>query len=251
MKTLGGSIFIRNGVRYDYNFIESIDCLLELCDQVAIVDAGSTDGTKEMMLDKYSGNSKVKIKCFESELWDTIHGKEKLVYFTDRAIELLDTEWNLYLQADEIIGEKSYEWIRKAIEEKQEAFLCRRINLWKSPFLQLNVPQSRMPCSEIVLRLAKTKFRSYGDAESLQTDTCSHEYIEAIKIWHLGFVRKREVMKDKIINMQCGVFNMEHFDEKLNGSDIFQPDRWFSAEDLEPIKEPLPRIIQRWAIERT
>lgn len=253
MKTLGGSIFVRDGIKFDYNFTESIDCLLEFCDQVAIVDAGSSDGTKELLLEKYSNNRKVRLWCFESTIWNTIEGKEKLVYFTDRAIDLLSTDWNFYLQADEILSEKSYEYVRQAIESsKYDSFLCRRINLWKSPFLKINVPQHRQPCSEIVCRLAKTKYKSYGDAESLRTDgaTCGHDFVEAIKIFHMGFVRKREVMKSKIENMQINVFGMANADDKLYQADGFNPDLWFSHTELEPIKEPLPKIIQTWAMNR-
>ena len=44
---LAGTIFIRDGIKYDYCFKESIQCLLEFCDHVFVVDAGSTDGTIE------------------------------------------------------------------------------------------------------------------------------------------------------------------------------------------------------------
>lgn len=250
MQSLGGSLIVRDGIKFDYNFVESINCLLGFCDQVAVIDGGSTDGTAEVL--KTMDNPKLKIKYYKPEDWTAIEGKEKLVWFTDRAIEMLDTDWNFYLQADEILHERSYSWVRKAIEDKADSYLCRRINLWGNPFTQLNVPQNRMPCSEIVCRLARTKYRSYGDAESLRTDgaTCGHNYIDAIVIYHMGFVRKREVMKAKIINMQEGVFGMSGHDAKLDGSDVFQPELWFSGSDLMPITEPLPRIIQHWALER-
>lgn len=250
MPTLGGTIIIRDGVKFDYNFEESIRCLLEFCDEVVCVDAGSTDGTIGILKSIHHPNLKL---VFSSPgIWDKIHGKQKLVHFTDAAIDRLTTDWNFYLQSDEILHERSYEWVRKAIEGKNDSYMCSRVNLWKNPFMRLDVPQNRMPCSEIVCRLAQTKYRSYGDAESLCVDgaTCGHEYIEAITIYHMGFVRKREVMKAKIINMQEGVFSMGGHDPKLDGHEIFQPDLWFSDEDLKPIAEPLPSIIQKWALER-
>ena len=67
----------------------------------------------------------------------------------------------------------------------------------------------------------------------------------------MGFVRKREVMRGKIINMQVDVFGMEHYDSKLDESELFNPDLWFDPKtDLKPIDEPLPAIIQNWAKER-
>lgn len=66
----------------------------------------------------------------------------------------------------------------------------------------------------------------------------------------MGFVRKREVMKAKVINMQEGVFEMANHDIKLDRSDIFQPELWFDDNDLKLIDEPLPLLIQNWAKER-
>lgn len=248
--TLGGTMFVRNGIRYDYNFVEAIKSLLDFCDKVVVVDAGSDDGTIPVLGELQSQNEKLRVFLADSYDWDHMPGKEKLVHYTDMAIRLLDTDWNFYLQADEIVHETSYPWIRRAITEDQEGFHLSRINLWKNPFMKLNVPQNRMPCSPVVLRLARTEFMSYGDAESLSTNTCSDNYVDLIKIYHMGFVRKREVMKAKIINMQEKVFGMMGHDPKLDQEEIFNPGLWFDDSELEPIKEPLPRLIQKWALER-
>lgn len=249
--TLGGTMFVRNGIRYDYCFREAIASLLSFCDKVVVVDAGSDDGTDDELIEIQEANpDKLKIILDDSVAWNSIPGKEKLVHYTDEAIRFLETDWNFYLQADEILHETSIPWIRRAITEDQEGFHVSRINLWKNPFMRLNVPQNRMPCSPIVLRLARTEFRSYGDAESLATNTCSDEYVDRIKIYHMGFVRRREVMKEKIINMQEKVFGMMGHDPKLDGHETFQPNLWFDDSELEPIKEPLPRLIQKWALDR-
>lgn len=248
--TLGGTMFVRDGLRFDYCFVEAIKSLLDFCDKVVVVDAGSTDGTIPVLGELQSQNEKLRVFLSDGYEWDKMPGKEKLVHYTDMAINLLDTDWNFYLQADEILHETSYPWIRRAITEDQEGFHVSRINLWKNPFMRLNIPQNRMPCSPIVLRLARSEFRSYGDAESLATNTCSDEYVDRIKIYHMGFVRKREVMKEKIINMQEKVFGMMGHDPKLDGHETFQPNLWFDDSELEPIKEPLPRLIQKWALDR-
>ena len=46
--TLGGSTFIWNGIKQDYNFIETLECLYELCDEIAVVYGGD-DGTVEVV----------------------------------------------------------------------------------------------------------------------------------------------------------------------------------------------------------
>lgn len=250
MKRLGGTLFVRNGVQYDYCFKEAIMSLKEFCDEVIVVDAGSDDiGTIEVL--KTLEDSKTKIIYRDKEEWFEQHGREKLAFFTNKAIEHLTSEWNFNLQADEIVHEKSYDTIHKAINSGlAEAYMCSRVNLWQSPYLQLNVEHERMPCSKEIIRLTKSCYRSWGDGESIDAQ-CIYDFVRSIKIYHMGFVRKREVMKGKIINMQEAVFEMGSHDAKLDGDDMFHPELWFDPKkDLRPIDEPLPILIQQWAKER-
>lgn len=251
--TLGGSIFVRNGVKYDYCFKESILSLLEFCDEVSCVVVEGEDETVSIVKQLESENEKLKVTYLPQSEWDAQQGKaqSKLCYFTDIAISKLTTDYNFYQQADEIMHESCYNKIREVIKSGQPAYFCTRINLWQSPYLQLNVPQNRKPCSTEIIRLAKTEFRSYGDAESLAVPTADYSCVNDIRMYHMGFVRKRDIMKAKVINMQEGVFEMGSHDVKLDGSDIFHPERWFDPkEDLKPIDEPLPTLIKNWAKER-
>jgi hypothetical protein len=249
--TLGGSQFVRNSFLFDYCAQESIENLLEFCDKVSVVDAGSTDETIDMLHELESKHKKLSVLYLKPEEWEKTKGmgREKLCVFTDMAIARLDTDYNYYQQSDEITHENSFEFIRKAIETNQEAYMIKRINLWASPYLRLNVPQNRLPCSTEIIRLAKTQYRSIGDAESLDAQ-CVMDYVPYIRMYHMGFVRKKEVMKSKIINMQCGVFEMENYDNKLDQTEYFNPYAYFEEKDLAPIDEPLPNIIQHWAFTR-
>lgn len=250
--TLGGSIFVRNGVKYDYCFKESILSLLEFCDEVSCVVVEGEDETEDIIRKLESENKKLKVTYLPQSEWDSQQGKaqSKLCYFTDIAISKLTTDYNFYQQADEIMHESCYSKIREVIKSGEPAYFCTRINLWQSPYLQLNVPQNRKPCSSEIIRLAKTEYRSYGDAESLAVPTADYSCVNDIRMYHMGFVRDRRIMKAKVINMQEGVFEMGSHDVKLDGSDIFQPELWFSKEDLRPIDEPLPALIKDWAKQR-
>lgn len=251
--TLAGTTFVRNGDTYDYCYLETIKCLSEFCDHVFVVDAGSDDGTCEkieaLVSDRITLIKRPKEEWFAQEGT----GRTKLCYFTDIALQAAQDagyDYQFYLQCDEILHENSYHAVRRAIETEDEGYFCQRINLWESPYLKLNVPQERKPCSTEIVRLTKTKYRSYGDAESIAIPSPIISYQQNIKIYHMGFVRKREVMKAKIINMQEGVFELGSHDSKLDGHDVFQPNLWFSGNDLAPIDEPLPEIIKNWAKER-
>lgn len=249
-KTLGGSLFIRNGCKFDYPFEQAIQCLLEFCDKVCICLVPTDDLTDEIIYDLFKGNSKVIIRQMYDGDWQLMdfHTKHRLSIFTNYAIEMLDTDYVFNLQGDEIVDPGSYQWIRAAIEEGQEGYLCNRINLWGSPYTQLNVPHHRKPCSTEIVRLAKACYRAYDDAESLAAPVDS-KYLDQIKIWHMGFVRKREVHPAKIREMQGSIFKCG-VDSKLEGMEVFDSTKWFGPEDLVPIEGELPPLIRQWAKER-
>lgn len=245
-KTLGGFLFIRDGIKFDYNFKETIECLLDFCDEVVCIDAGSTDGTADVVRGMKSGKL---LSVFPSpNRWDGLHGKGKLAYFQNMAAEFLSTDYQFLLQGDEIVDPSSYDAIRGAIETGKEGFMATRINLWGSPQTYLTVPQNRMPCSPQVVRLTKTGYKCYDDGENIGCDP-DMSFVHDIVIWHYGFVRKKEVMKAKIINMQESVFEIDH-DPKLDAMEVFDSTKWFNGSDLAPITRPHPPIMKDWVAER-
>lgn len=249
-KSLGGSLFIRNGNKFDYCFKESIRCLLEFCDKVVICVVPTDDGTYETVLDMAAMDSRILIRGIKDADWHhmSFHTKHRLSIFTNYAIEMLDTDYVFNLQSDEILDPSSYEWVRRAIEVGHEGYLCKRINLWGSPYKQLNVEHHRKPCSTEILRLAKTCYRAYDDAESLAAP-CNDGFLDQIKIWHMGFIRKREIHPAKIREMQGNIFKCG-VDEKLEGMEVFDSTKWFTGDDLIPIEGELPPLIREWAKER-
>lgn len=247
MNKITGVTFAYNAIYQDYCLAESVASLKEFCDEVVILDAGSTDGTAELIKTFQDKKTRV-ILCNNAE-WLSQQGKEKLSYFTNLALDTVNTEWVYYQQADEITHEKSYEWIKKAIEGGADGYLISRFNLWGSPYKKLNVDLSRMPCSPQVIRLTKSWGRAYDDAENLGV-VSSDAFVEHIRMYHMGFVRDKKKHVEKIKHMQAEVFRVG-VDPKLEGMEIFNGEKWFDyKKDLIPIGEPLPAIIQQWAKER-
>ena len=248
-KQLAGTLFIFCGNKFDYNYKEAIQCLLEFCDYV-IVAAGGDDNTyRDVSFIGSRNYYKMKVIHITQEHWDSQHGQEKLNYFTNVCIEEAERmgyEYQFNLQADECLVEKSYPEILKAMSTGAEGFLVKRINLWQDCYHQLDVPQERKPCSTAIVRLAKTNYRSYSDAESVAVPYADSYFYEGIKMFHYGFVRKKEVMKAKIINMQCNVFEMADHDAKLNDCEVFDSTLWFKDEDLKIIESPHPKIMNEW-----
>jgi glycosyltransferase involved in cell wall biosynthesis len=251
MKTLCGTLFVYNGITHDYCFVESIKNLKEFCDHVIVVDAGSTDGTIDAIKPLLSDKCQLVI----SDTWNETQGmgSTKLNHFTNIAIEYAEArgfDYNFNLQADEIVHEDSFQWIRKAMEEDREGYMVRRYNLWKDPYHMLNVEQARKPCSTEIVRLAKCNYRSVGDAESLGVPSVYIDYLNKIEVYHMGFVRKRDVMVNKVKHMQMTVFEMADYDRRLDKAPEFDPMEYFKSEDIIPIHKPLPKVIQEWAAER-
>jgi len=248
MKTLGGFLFVKDGDTYDYCYRESIMNLLEFCDQVSVCVVESKDNTVDVVNDMALGDGRLVVTYVPLSDWDEQKGKEKLADFQNIAIQHLETDYQYLQQADEITHESCFDTIRQAMKTDLEAFLITRINLWGSPYTQLNVPQYRKPCSSEVIRLSKRGHPTYGDGESVNAQ-CVDWFLKSIRMYHMGFVRKKTVQPAKIREMQGNIFQCG-VDSKLDGMEVFDSTKWFGPDDLIPITEPLPRVIQKWAMER-
>jgi hypothetical protein len=248
-KTLGGFLFIKDGIKYDYNFRESIQCLCDFCDEVSVVCIESEDDTVNEVMELQAKNKKLFVEYLPLRFWEAQKGKEKLAYFQNYAAMFLRTDYQFLLQADEILHEKSYDKVRKAMEVGHEGYLVKRLNLWETPFKVLAVPENRQPCSTAVIRLTKRGYNSYDDGENIAAPAV-YDFVNEIDIWHYGFVRRKDVMVDKIKNMQCNVFGMANFDQKLVGMEIFDSTKWFSGDDLTNLNIPQPKIMNKWVLDR-
>lgn len=246
-KTLGGALFAFNPKSQDYCIAECVAALRELCDQVIVLDAGSTDGSGDLFSSLV--DDKVQVVGVGHSEWQRRQGKEKIAYFQNLAKSFLSTDYYTVSQADEVFHQDSFPVIRAAIETGDEAYMVTRVNLWGSAYKQLAVPLNRMPCSPQVIRIAKLPYLSVDDGENIGAYPVNMDYVDKIRLYHLGFVRDKRVMKDKIIHIQEQVFKMDH-DKKLDGMDVFDWRQWFGEADLKPIQEQLPIYVQGWAKER-
>ena len=258
MKTLGGSLIICDGEKYDYPFIEAIWSLLSVCDQVSVLCFSDDD--ERQIRHTFDTHKNMIITRLARGDWDIPNrGKFRLSYFTNVVKSKLDTDWHLNLQGDEIIHESCHPAIREAMEwPMAEAFLIRRVNLWQDPYHVLKVPAERRPVADYVVRLARLGYDSVDDAENIQAPA-RKEFCEKIRMYHMGFVRSRNVHNAKIINMQENIFGIPHDtrcddDARENknaaGDAVFRPETRFSEDDLVPITEPLPYFIRNWAAAR-
>ncbi len=110
---ISGFTFVRNGILYGYPFLESIQSILPLCDELVVAVGRSEDRT----LDALQTLSSPKIRIIET-VWDESLriGGTILAQQTDIALNHVTGDWAFYLQADEVIHEHDLPRIRQALE---------------------------------------------------------------------------------------------------------------------------------------
>jgi glycosyltransferase involved in cell wall biosynthesis len=113
MKVCGFTI-VRNAVTYDYPVCESIASVLPLVDEFIVLIGNSDDDTLQRI--EAIGSDKVKI---HHSIWDDSlrEGGRVLAVETDKAQALIAEgfDWAIYIQADEVLPEKSHDVLRAAM----------------------------------------------------------------------------------------------------------------------------------------
>jgi len=112
---LSGFSILRNGVKMNYPFLESLRSALPLCDEFILALGDSSDDTEAQLMPlatEYPG----KLRVIHST-WETKNqaGGSQLKIQTDKALAACKGDWCLYLQADEVLHEGDYSNIRNAI----------------------------------------------------------------------------------------------------------------------------------------
>jgi glycosyltransferase involved in cell wall biosynthesis len=251
IRNIGGSVFIRNAIKYDYCILESIKSILPL-DQVVVLDCQSDDGTTEMLEEFCKHHSN--IKFVKNAVWECAPNFERLAILANIAISHLDgMDWHFMIQADEVLHESSIRVIRNVVGS-YETIMCRRIHVWKDFDHQIrhDIPNQRKPASDQVIRLGKMSQLATGDAENLEAGFCNNNWTDKIVLFHYGFVRKNEVLK--VSDMQKW-FNGPNIgvDPRIiamQGDGIFRPEVFFDDSELCKIDMPHPIVARDWVNER-
>ena len=249
MKKIAGVAFIRLGVKLGYCFESSINSMKACCDHVFVtyIESGE-DNTLEVL--KGMVDEKLTILICTDEQWQQHKGKEKISFFQNTSIDYAKKagyEYVLLVQCDESIHEDSIPHIKQAIELGEESYYVTRHNMWADAEHMLNVPQSRKPVSTVVNRLAKAKYYSYDDGESLYAPA-NPDFINKIEIFHVGFIRDNKKHIAKIKEIQQNIFQIE-YDKRADLKEEFDWKDWgFTDADLVPIHKPLPIYLKDWIL---
>lgn len=200
-----GFTFIRNAEKYDYPVAEAIRSILPLCDEVIVNVGNSDDNTHQCV----SAIDPDRIRIYPS-VWDESlpGGGRVLAVETNKAYDNIadDTDWCVYIQADEVIHEKYYPAIRAAMlkykdDRRVEGLLFKYLHFYGSYDY---VGDTRKWYSHEIRIIRKDPdIRSYRDAQGFRKNgrKLKVKEIDAY-IYHYGWVRHPHHQLQKLIGFE-------------------------------------------------
>ena len=162
--------YVRNGLQYDYPFIESIQSILPIVDEFIVVIGDSEDGTRQAV--EAINNSKIKIV---DTVWDDNLRDGGKIFAQQANIGLdnvsKDADWLFHIQADQVIQENDLPIISSAMEKymdqpKVEGLLFDFLNFFAD--YQHYAPSRRYHQKEVRIIRNDQHIRSYKDSQGFR-----------------------------------------------------------------------------------
>ena len=196
--TISGFSFVRNGILFDYPFIESLQSILPLCDEFVIAVGNSSDNT----LARIRSLNNTKIKIIET-VWDESirTGGTILAEQTDIALHHTSGDWAFYLQADEVVHEHDLPIIREAMalfldDPSVEGLLFSYKHFYGSYRFVGN--SRKWYRREIRVVRNGIGVRSWRDAQGFRIDSRKlHVKLIDASIYHYGWVKPPVIQQQK------------------------------------------------------
>lgn len=195
---VSGFSFVRNGVKFDYPFLESLQSILPLCHEFVIAVGKSEDDT----LERIRALDSPKIKIIET-VWDESlrSGGSVLAQQTNIALDHVTGDWAFYLQADEVVHERDLPTIEQALrkyltDQRVEGLLFPYLHFYGSYHY---VGTSRRWYRREV-RVVRTGIgvRSWKDAQGFRIgDRKLRVKLVEAPIYHYGWVKPPEIQQAK------------------------------------------------------
>ena len=119
-QTISGYTTTRNCIDQKYPYVQAIKSMLGFCDQVVVVDGGSTDGTWESLVKLSKTDDRIiidqKKRDWNHPRFAVFDGLQKAY-----ARSLCTGDWCWQMDSDEIVHEKDYEKVKNLIKRIPKA----------------------------------------------------------------------------------------------------------------------------------
>jgi glycosyltransferase involved in cell wall biosynthesis len=204
---LSGFTIIRNGVQYDFPFIESIQSMLPIVDECIVnVDPGEDDTLQkiEQLKVTHPDGHKIIILKTKWPLDNPQKKKDGLIFSeqTNEALTLAQGDWCLYLQADEVLHSKDYPVILKAISEAQDQSQVEGLVFKYCHFYgSYQIVQESRAAYRREVRIIRNRagIINWGDAQSFRKQDGTKIFAKLIDatIYHYGWVKPPVVLNEK------------------------------------------------------
>jgi hypothetical protein len=198
---ISGFTFIRNAVKFDYPVVESILSILPLCDEFIVAVGKSDDGTRDLI----SSIGSPKIRIIDT-VWDETlrEGGQVLAVETDKAFDAVSpgSTWAFYIQADEVVHEKSHDLLRQAMERWKdepavEGLLLSYVHFYGS--YDFYGDSRKWYRNEVRIIRNDKQIRSYKDAQGFRNNGKPLQVKKTgATIHHYGWVKPPESQKTKL-----------------------------------------------------
>lgn len=215
MKT-SGFTFVRNAIAFDYPVREAILSVLPLCDEFVVSVGNSDDATLALV----ESIDSPKLRIVHSVWDDTLrNGGRLLAVETEKAYHAVaaDADWAFYIQADEVLHERSLDNVRRAMEENKDRpevdGLLLNYHHFYGSYDYVGEASSWYRREVRVIR-KRADIVSYRDAQGFRKLPNRKLDVRLVDAWihHYGWVRPPKAMGAK----------------QLSNSRLYHDDRWIS-----------------------
>jgi glycosyltransferase involved in cell wall biosynthesis len=196
---VSGFTFIRNGVKFDYPFLESIRSFLPVVDELVVAVGDCEDSTRELLLSLSSPKLKIVDTVWDPHLRS---GGSILAQQTNVALDHISGDWGFYLQGDEVIHEDDQAIIRQACLEalplnQIEGLLFDYVHFYGG--YQWIGNSRRWYRREVRIIRNGIGVRSWGDAQGFRRQGKKlHVQPVNARIYHYGWVKPPKAQQDKL-----------------------------------------------------
>lgn len=244
MKVSGFAI-ARNVVQADYPLKEALFSILPLCDEIIVAVGKSDDNTKE-----YIQSLNIPILKIIDTVWDDNlrEGGAVLANETNKALSGVaqDSDWLIYIQADECIHEKDIPNIKLAMEEnlndkRIEGLLFDYLHFYGS--YEYLGDSRRWYKHEIRIIRNNCGIKSWKDAQGFRKSdntkiTVAHSHA---RIFHYGWVKHPKQQQIKQMQFHRLWHDDDYMEKKVNISDEFD---YSGIDSLVKFEQTHPAIME-------